>query len=245
MKLNCDMGESFGQWQMGCDEAIMPHIDMANIACGFHASDPVIMDQTVKLAKQYNVTIGAHPGYPDLQGFGRRAMQIAPSELASMVQYQVGALGAICQANQVKLSYVKPHGALYHAMMQDSAVMAALMQGIADLNMDLALMIQANSESEQWVTLACTFNLPLWFEAFADRRYLDNGELMPRSQLGAQLALDDMLNQAESLFSKQGVVTNTGKLLPLKADTLCVHGDNPAAIAAIAKLAQMRSGFGQ
>ncbi len=238
------MGESFGPWQMGCDEAIMPYIDMANIACGFHASDPVIMDKTVKLAKQHQVTIGAHPGYPDLQGFGRRAMQMTPSEITSLVQYQVGALAAICQANQVKLSYVKPHGALYHAMMQDNAIMTALMQGISALNMDLALMIQANAEAEHWARLARSFNLPLWFEAFADRRYLDNGELTPRSQAGAQLELDDMLRQAESLFAHQQVTTLSGQLLPLNADTLCVHGDNPAAIAAIAKLAQMRRRFG-
>ncbi|MCE2570158.1 5-oxoprolinase subunit PxpA [Motilimonas eburnea] len=245
MKLNCDMGESFGQWQMGCDEAIMPHIDMANIACGFHASDPVTMDKTVKLAKLHHVTIGAHPGYPDLQGFGRRAMHMSPNEIVSMVQYQVGALGAICQANQVKLSYVKPHGALYHAMMQDGKVMTALMQGISALNMDLALMIQANREAERWAQLAKSVNLPLWFEAFADRRYQDTGELMPRSQAGAQLELDEMLSQAQSLFRQQQVISQGGQPLGLKADTLCVHGDNPAAVAAIAKLAHMRDSLEQ
>ena len=119
MKLNCDMGEAFGNWTMGLDEQIMSFVDQANIACGFHASDPLTMSKTVALAKQHNVTIGAHPAYPDLVGFGRRNMDIAPEELKAIIQYQVAALQGICAAQGVKVTYVKPHGALYNTMMKD------------------------------------------------------------------------------------------------------------------------------
>lgn len=239
MKLNCDMGESFGQWQMGCDAAVMPHIDMANIACGFHASDPLTMDHTVKLAKRHQVLIGAHPSYPDLVGFGRRAMQIDNSELRCIIQYQVGALAGICRANQVPLSYVKPHGALYHAMMQQPAVMTTMMDAVLGMGLDLALMIQADNHYQAHQAQAEARQLPLLFEAFADRRYQDNGALLSRDQAGAQLNEAEMLAQGKSLLEHQQVITHSQQVLPLTADTLCVHGDNPAAISGIAQLAAL------
>ena len=239
MKLNCDMGESFGQWQMGGDAAVMPYIDMANIACGFHASDPLTMDKTVKLAKQHQVLICAHPSYPDLVGFGRRAMQIDHTELRCIIQYQVGALAGICRANQVPLSYVKPHGALYHAMMQQPAVMALMMDAVFDMGLNLALMIQADSQHQEHQAQADARQLPLLFEAFADRRYQDNGTLLGRDQAGAQLNEAQMLEQGKNLLQHQQVITHNQQILPLTADTLCVHGDNPAAISGIAQLAAL------
>ena len=143
MKLNCDMGEAFGAWPMGLDEQIMPYVDQANIACGFHASDPLTMSKTVALAKQHGVTIGAHPGYPDLVGFGRRNMDIAPAELKALIQYQVGALQGICRAQGVEVAYVKPHGALYNTMMKDFSVLETVMQAVSELDSSLILMVMA------------------------------------------------------------------------------------------------------
>ncbi|WP_434339231.1 5-oxoprolinase subunit PxpA [Motilimonas cestriensis] len=239
MKLNCDMGENYGNWNLGSDEAVMPYVDMANIACGFHASDPLTMDRTVKLAKQYQVTIGAHPGYPDLVGFGRRAMAIENTELRSIIQYQVGALAAICRANQIELSYVKPHGALYHAMMQQPETMATIMDAVKEMELNLALMIQADSQYQTHQAQADARQLPLIFEAFADRCYQDTGALLSRDQDGAQLDEQQMLKQAHRLMNKQQVITHSQQILAIKAETLCVHGDNPAAINGIAKLAAL------
>ena len=135
MKLNCDLGESFGAWSMPVEAAIMAEIDQANIACGFHAGDPLVMKQAILSAKQHDVVIGAHPAYPDLQGFGRRSMAIAADELSAMIQYQVSALSGMAKACGANVSYVKPHGALYNDMMKDTAVMRTVMQSIAEINM--------------------------------------------------------------------------------------------------------------
>ena len=179
MKLNCDMGEAFGAWTMGLDEDIMPFVDQANIACGFHASDPLTMSKTVALAKQHNVTIGAHPAYPDLVGFGRRNMDIAADELKAIIQYQIGALQGICQAHGTKVTYVKPHGALYNTMMANFSVLESVMQAISELDNSLILMVMAIPEADQVKALAKQYNLSLWFEAFSDRLYTDEG-LWPR-----------------------------------------------------------------
>jgi UPF0271 protein len=237
MKLNCDMGESFGHWQLGMDEAAMPHIDMANIACGFHASDPLIMQKTVALAKQYNVAVGAHPGYPDLVGFGRRHMQCAADEIQALILYQVGALAAFCQQQNIPLSYVKPHGALYNDMMQDEATLIAILKGIAAFSANLPLMLMAQADNSRCEALAAQFKVPLLFEAFADRRYTDSGSLQDRRQAGAVFTQQSqIINQAVQI-AKQGFVTsNTGKLIQLNANTLCVHGDNAQSIAAIAQI---------
>ncbi len=152
MKLNCDLGESFGAWSMPVESAIMAEIDQANIACGFHAGDPLVMKQAILLAKKHDVAIGAHPAYPDLQGFGRRSMAIAADELKAMIQYQVSALSGMAKICGAKVSYVKPHGALYNDMMKDTAIMRTVMQSIAEINEQssntpLALMVQATSQN--------------------------------------------------------------------------------------------------
>lgn len=231
------MGESFGHWQLGMDDAVMPHIDMANIACGFHASDPLIMQQTVALAKQYDVAVGAHPGYPDLVGFGRRHMQCTTDEIQALILYQIGALAAFCQQQDISLSYVKPHGALYNDMMQDEAILVAILKGIAAFSANLPLMLMAQADNNHNESLAAQFEVPLLFEAFADRRYTDSGALQDRRQAGAVFTQQSqVMNQAIQIAEQGFVTSNTGKLIQLNADTLCVHGDNAQSIAAIAQI---------
>lgn len=237
MKLNCDMGESFGQWQLGMDQAVMPHIDMANIACGFHAADPLTMQQTVALAKQHKVAVGAHPGYPDLIGFGRRHISCTADEIHALILYQVGALSAFCQQQNIPLSYVKPHGALYNDMMKNEDILIAILKGIADFNSDLSLMLMAKTDNSRSEVLAAKFNVPLIFEAFADRCYTDDGLLQDRSLPGAVFSdHNQIINQAIQLATQGTVTSNSGKLIALHADTICVHGDNHHAIESIVQI---------
>lgn len=234
LMLNCDMGESLGAWRMGMDEQIMPLVDMANVACGFHASDPVTMKRTVAMAKQHGVRVGAHPSYPDLVGFGRRSMQCSMEEITTLIQYQLGALAGICRANGVNMSYVKPHGALYNDMMKSSDIFQAVLQGVADFDNQLPLMVLASNNNDFTQALARQFAVPLIFEAFADRAYSDDGSLVPRGQLGAVLDNEQaILSQALRLAKEGSVMTPAGKLIQLQANSLCVHGDNPASVAAV------------
>lgn len=236
MKLNCDLGESFGSWQMGLDTDVMPHIDMANIACGFHAGDADVMAKTLQLAKQHSVVVGAHPSYPDLQGFGRRSMALSHGEIVNCLHYQIAALDGMAQSAGLTLSYVKPHGALYNDMMSKPAVFDAVLDAIGRYYKPLKLMILATAEQQQYRDLAAAKGVTLLFEAFADRRYTDDGKLTPRSQPGAVLHADEMLTQVAQLVKHGTVTTATGKQLPLAADTLCVHGDNQAAIAQVQQI---------
>ena len=235
MKLNCDLGESFGAWSMPVEAAIMAEIDQANIACGFHAGDPLVMKQAIRLAKQHDVDIGAHPAYPDLQGFGRRSMAIAADELSAMIQYQVSALSGMAKVCGANVSYVKPHGALYNDMMKDTAVMRTVMKSIAEINMQslnspLALMVQATSQNAAIKEAAQEWELPLYFEAFSDRRYTDEGLLQSRLIEGAVLSESDALLQAKQLISSGTVTTASGATLAIEADSLCVHGDTKGAV---------------
>lgn len=236
MKLNCDLGESFGSWQMGLDSAVMPHIDMANIACGFHAGDADVMAKTLQLAKQHNVMLGAHPSYPDLQGFGRRSMALSHSEIVNCLHYQIAALDGMAQSHGMNLSYVKPHGALYNDMMSQPVVFDAVLDAVARYYKPLKLMILATAEQQKYRDLAVAKDVSLLFEAFADRRYTDEGKLAPRSQPGAVLHADEMLTQVAQLVKHGTVTTITGIQLKLKADALCVHGDNQAAITQIQQI---------
>ena len=236
MKLNCDLGESFGSWQMGLDLDVMPHIDMANIACGFHAGDADVMARTLTLAKQHNVTIGAHPSYPDLQGFGRRSMALSHSEIVNCMRYQIAALDGMALSAGVKLSYVKPHGALYNDMMTKPAVFSAVLEAVAGYYKPLKLMILATAQQQTFAEQAKALGVPLIFEAFADRRYTDEGTLMPRSESGAVLHGAKMLTQVAQLVKQGSVTTASGQQLALRADTLCVHGDNKAAISQIQQI---------
>lgn len=238
--LNADMGESFGPWNMGQDEAMMPFVDLANIACGFHAADPDTMRRTVQLAQRHQVTIGAHPAYPDLVGFGRRSLACSPTEIENMVLYQLGALDALCRAEGTKLSYVKPHGALYNDMMHQPEKLAAVMQAVARFDNRLPLMLMATKNNQAASELAQSFDLRLWFEAFADRAYDAEGFLVARSQSGA-VYHDAMviIEQARRIATGEPLIASDGQQLRLQADTLCVHGDNPESIAAVSAIRHM------
>ena len=239
--LNCDLGESFGAWKMGLDDAVMPHIDQANIACGFHAGDPVIMKKTLLLAKQYNVSIGAHPSYPDLAGFGRRSMNVQPVEIVALVQYQIAALDGMARSLGLQLDYVKPHGALYNDMMANGHVRSAVMEAIAEFNnarpeKPLKFMLQATPEFETHKAEAQAFGLELLFEAFADRCYDDDGKLLARTKPGAVHSKEKMLAQVLQLKEKASITTVSGHELNLQVDTLCVHGDNMEGVNAIREI---------
>jgi UPF0271 protein len=237
--LNCDLGESFGAWTMGVDEAVMPYIDQANIACGFHAGDPVVINKTLTLAKQHGVTVGAHPSYPDLAGFGRRSMNCSTEEIQALLNYQIAALDGMACNHGLTLRYVKPHGALYNDMMKRDDIRQTIMQTIAAYHKPLHLMLQATAAADKHRREAEAYQLPLYFEAFADRRYDDDGLLLARSKAGAVLNHDEMLQQVQQLQDSQTVTTVSGKTLPLAADTLCVHGDNQAGVNAINQIRQL------
>ena len=236
LTLNCDLGESFGSWKMGMDEAVMPHIHQANIACGFHAGDAIIMRKTLAMAKENGVSVGAHPAYPDLQGFGRRSMNCSHDEIVAYVQYQIGAIEGMANSMGIKLDYVKPHGALYNDMMAKDHVRAAVMQAVAEHHTKPILMLQAVPENELHQQEAAKLGLKLHFEAFADRCYDDDGKLLSRTKLGAVHTREKMIAQVKQLCDEGMVTTVSGHTLKLMANTLCVHGDNDEGIKAIADI---------
>lgn len=233
MLLNCDLGESFGSWTMGMDAEVMPHIHQANIACGFHAGDPVTLYKTLELALEHNVTIGAHPAYPDLTGFGRRSMNLSADELISSMLYQIAAIDGMAASLGAQLVYVKPHGALYNDMMAKTAVREAIMESLSRYQRPLTLMLQATPNAAQHRLEAESRGLSLMFEAFADRCYDDDGSLLARSRPGAVHSRDKMLAQVEQLLGNGTVTTVSGHSLNLSPDTLCVHGDNIEGVKAI------------
>ncbi len=233
MLLNCDLGESYGSWTMGLDAEVMPHIDQANIACGFHGGDPVTIQMTLALAARHGVSVGAHPAYPDLVGFGRRSMNLSDAEIIACLHYQVAALEGMAKAQGLELAYVKPHGALYNDMMARADVRAAIMQAIASYHRPLPLMLQATPAAAQHREEAEALGISLLFEAFADRCYDDDGSLLSRRRTGAVHTRERMLAQVVQLHSHGTVTTVSGKELSLQADTLCVHGDNLDGVQAI------------
>src|SRR5690554_3915237 len=238
--LNADLGESFGAWQMGNDKALMPLIDCANVATGFHASDPVTMQRTVALAIKHQVLIGAHPSYPDKEGFGRRSMACSSEEITAMVIYQVGALKAFCRAQGTILGYVKPHGALYNDMMHSQRVFEAVLRGVAAIDPSLPLVVLALPNLEKYMSDAAALNITLWPEAFADRAYTAEGQLKSRGQKGAVLSeRGQIIEQARSIASQRSVRTENGSYIELPAVTLCVHGDNAESVATVAEIRSM------
>jgi 5-oxoprolinase (ATP-hydrolysing) subunit A len=237
--LNCDLGESFGSWTMGMDAAVMPHIDQANIACGYHAGDPLIMTKTLALAKQHGVRIGAHPAYPDLVGFGRRSMNCSSDEIKALITYQTAALGGMAQSMELSLEYVKPHGALYNDMMAKDSVRHAIMDAIASFHLPIKLMLQATPQADLHREEAQARGLELYFEAFADRCYDDDGKLLSRTKAGAVHSKDKMLAQVRQLNEEGTITTVSGHTLPLQADSLCVHGDNLEGVQAIESIREL------
>ena len=235
--LNADMGESFGPWRMGWDEALMAVVDLANVACGFHASDQDHMRKTVRLAGEHGVTVGAHPGYPDLVGFGRRSLRCSADEVQNLVLYQVGALAAFCRAEGVALQYVKPHGALYNDMMHRPEVLEAVLDAVRRFDPQLRLMVMATGDNRRVQQLAGAYGIDIWLEAFADRAYDPQGYLVSRSEAGSVHSEEErILEQASRIARGEPVSTLDGSAITLEADTLCVHGDNPESIAAVQRI---------
>jgi len=226
--LNCDLGESYGPYRLGNDEALMSLITSANVACGYHAGDPVVMDRTVRLAVAHGVAVGAHPGFPDLVGFGRRPMHLAPEEVENDILYQVGALAAFAHAAGSALVHVKPHGALYNMAAADIAVARAIARGVARAGPHLVLVGLAGSAL---LAAAQEIGLRAASEGFADRAYEADGTLRSRKLPGAVLRDPEAAATQAVQIARDGYVTAcTGERVPLHADTLCIHGDTPAAV---------------
>lgn len=228
LDLNCDMGESYGAWPMGNDAAILPLVSSANIACGFHGGDPGTMRKTVQEALANDVALGAHPSLPDLAGFGRRVMQITPQEAYDMVVYQVGALAGVAASQGARLHHVKAHGALYNMAAKDGALARAICTAVRDVDDELVLYGLAGS---LLVSEGQAAGLKVAQEVFADRSYQDDGSLTPRTQPGAMITdADRAVAQVLRMVQEGSVVSVSGKVVPLQADTLCIHGDQPDAL---------------
>ena len=242
IKLNCDMGEGFGAYSMGLDEKIMPYIDMANLACGFHASDPVTMHKSIKLCKEHDIQIGCHPSYPDLVGFGRREMNCSAEEIVAFILYQLGALTALCKSYDLKVQYLKPHGALYNSMMKDENIFKAIAKAIAKFDTNIKLMILSSAKNDEYAEIASKYRINLLYEVFADRAYTNEGSLVSRSEPNAVISNSEEVIKRMKQLSKKGAIKSIeGKKLKLQADTLCVHGDNKAALKLIKSLHKFKN----
>ena len=226
--LNADVGESFGPWPMGADEALVPLVSSVNVACGAHAGDPATILRTVALAARHGVAVGAHPGYPDLAGFGRRDLEMSAADLRASLVVQVGAVIAGARVGGVAVRHVKPHGALYNRSARDPALAAVVAEAIRDLDPSLALVGLAGSRS---IEAGRAAGLAVLAEAFADRRYEPDGSLRSRTLPGALLGPEDAAAQAVSIVRDGGVSASDGSRLAVAADTLCIHGDSPDAVA--------------
>ncbi len=243
--LNSDIGESFGAYRMGMDEAVLEVITSANVACGWHAGDPMVMHKTVALAATRGVSVGAHPGYPDLLGFGRRGLDCTLEEVRNYVIYQVGALQAFCRAAGVPLAHVKPHGALYNTAVGDPRVGRAIMEAVAAVDPALYYVALAGAGAEEVKRQAAEVGIRVMFEAFPDRSYTPEGRLTPRSRPGAVIHNPEEAARRALQMARDGSVTATdGSVIALSAQTLCVHGDNPEALALVKTIRDTLSGAG-
>lgn len=227
--LNCDLGESYGHFVIGNDPKVLPLISSANIACGFHAGDFSVMHRTVALAKEDGVAVGAHPGLPDLEGFGRREMSVTSMEVYDMMVYQIGALQAVARSQHVTVNHVKPHGALYHMASENKKMAEAVAHAVADTDSDLLLFGMDGSHLTEEGEKA---GLHVVYETFADRTYQPDGTLTPRSKSDALITdTGQALNQVLQMLQDGTVTATNGETVPVRAQTVCVHGDGAAAIA--------------
>ncbi|HBZ26537.1 MAG: lactam utilization protein LamB [Bacteroidetes bacterium RIFOXYA12_FULL_40_10] len=225
--INCDMGESYGEIIIGNDSAIMPFISSANIACGFHGGDPLTIEKTICLALKYGVSVGAHPSYNDLKGFGRRPMHLSKAELRSAILYQVGALKSMTETLGGVLNHVKPHGALYNSASSNYEMSRVIAETIKEIDPSLKLVCLSQSKM---IDAAHDVGLPYISEAFADRAYNDDGSLVSRDIPGAVITNEDKVVERVLLMITEGVVeTINGKVISIQADTICIHGDNEQA----------------
>ena len=229
--LNSDVGESFGVYKIGLDEEVIPSITSANIACGFHAGDPAVMRRTIALAKKHGVALGAHPGFPDLLGFGRRNMDATLEEIRDFITYQIGALQAFASSQGMKLQHVKAHGALYNMAAQDERIGEAIIDSASRLDKELILVFLPGPKREEFQEIAKRYGIRIAFEFFADRAYNPDGSLVSRRQPGA--VIQDHQQAAErvlKMVTEKRISAKDGTEIDIIADTICVHGDNPAAV---------------
>lgn len=234
--LNCDSGESFGVYRLGRDEEIIPLVTSVNIACGFHASDPVNMHKTVKLAKKYGVAIGAHPSYPDLVGFGRRALAATPEEIKADVIYQIGALQGFCQAEGVRLQHVKAHGALYNVADKDIAVATAIAEAVKAVDPSLYMICLSQSAM---IAAAKSVGVRYVEEAFADRAYTGEGNLVSRKLAGSVIHDAKLVvERVVKMVTEKMVIAIDGSSVTLNPQTICLHGDTPGAVELAAGIRQ-------
>lgn len=226
--LNADLGESFGVYRYGADEELIPLVSSVNIACGWHGGDPTTIRKAAALARKNGVAIGAHPGYPDLMGFGRRYMALSPAEVTDSLLIQIGGLDGLCRAEDTCISYVKPHGALYNAAAKDAGLAEAISKAILLYNPGLMLLCPAGSAMEE---CARAMGVRVAGEFFADRAYRDDGSLVPRTEKNAVLSdPEEIVPRVLSAVKNGTVITESGKLLPVSFDSVCLHGDNPKAV---------------
>ncbi|MCI8516884.1 MAG: LamB/YcsF family protein [Hungatella sp.] len=232
--LNSDLGESFGRYTLGMDEKVIPLISSANVACGYHASDPVVMDRTVSLARESGVRVGAHPGFPDLLGFGRRNMNVTFAEAKAYTLYQLGALSGFCRAKGVKLQHVKPHGALYNMAAKDYTLSAAICEGVKEFDPELIVLALSGG---QLARAAADAGLPVALEVFADRAYEEDGTLVDRKKDGAMITdEEEAIRRVVRMVKEKKVRAVTGKDIPIEADSVCVHGDGDKALAFVGRI---------
>ncbi len=231
--INCDMGESFGAYNIGSDEEVIRSISSASIACGFHASDPMVMDRTVRLCRDHQVGVGAHPGYPDMMGFGRRLMDISSVELINYVVYQVGALQGFLSMYGMPLQHIKLHGALYNDLVAKPDLFYQLVRQVSKALGDPIFLTLATKQAALLRNTARREGLRIALEAFPDRQYTDEGELIPRQQVGVVLNDPEMIaERAVAMVLKKGFESINGRWIDVAVDTLCIHGDNPVSIDA-------------
>jgi 5-oxoprolinase (ATP-hydrolysing) subunit A len=235
--LNSDMGESFGAYKLGLDEEVIKYVSSANIACGWHAGDARVMNRTVRLAKELGVGVGAHPGYPDLLGFGRRNMDCTADEIRDYVIYQVGALMGFCAANGVKMRHVKPHGALYNTAVENPNVAEAIVEAVVSADPSLMYVALAGAGGALMTRIGERVGLKVMYEAFADRAYTPDGRLVNRSEPGAVITNPEEVADRAVRMAKEGkVIAVDGTVLDLEVHTLCVHGDNPSAVELVKRI---------
>ncbi|MEW6376674.1 MAG: 5-oxoprolinase subunit PxpA [Thermodesulfobacteriota bacterium] len=235
--LNSDVGESFGIYKLGLDEEVIPHITSANIACGFHGGDPGVMRKTIALAKKHEVEVGAHPGFPDLIGFGRRNMDATLEEIQDYIVYQTGALQAFALSQGLRLQHVKAHGALYNMAVANPKIWETMAEGVAQLDREIILVVLASSQRDPLLEIGRRFGIRIAFEAFPDRAYQKNGSLVSRREKGAVIEDHEVVAKRALKMALEGrVVAIDGTEIELKSDTLCVHGDNPAAVRMVKRI---------
>ena len=232
--LNCDLGESFGNYKIGMDEEVIPLISSANVACGYHASDPIVMQKTIAMTKKFGTAVGAHPGFPDLMGFGRRNLSVSPAEAKAYTLYQLGALDAFCRTQGVKMQHVKPHGALYNMAAKDYELARGICEAIYEFDKELIVLALSGGEL---VRAGEDIGLRTALEFFADRAYEEDGTLVNRRKEGAVITDEnEALARVVRMIKENKLTAITGKDISIKADSVCVHGDGVKALEFVKKI---------